>query len=128
MPPVGYIAYIDEAGDAGLKKIRTRNTPGASEWLVMSAVLMRAEREGDVSGWVNQMLASLDHLRFDNCTSGISPSTSENPWSGSWRHRTSASLCSLPTKGTRRGTVTFTLNGLALIKPLGFTCGVLNFC
>jgi hypothetical protein len=60
MSPVGYIAYIDEAGDAGLQNIRTRSTRGASEWLVMSAVLVRAERERDVSGWVNQMLASLD--------------------------------------------------------------------
>jgi hypothetical protein len=69
MSPVGYIAYIDEGGDAGLENIRTEAKRGASEWLVMSAVLVRAERECEVSGWVNQMLASLDqpqvrHLHF----------------------------------------------------------------
>jgi hypothetical protein len=60
MPPVAYIAYIDEAGDAGLKNIRTRTARGASEWLVMSAVQVRAERETDVGGWARQMIASLD--------------------------------------------------------------------
>jgi hypothetical protein len=60
MPEVSYIAYIDEAGDAGLKNIRTRTSPGASEWLVMAAVLVRAEREREVNGWARQMLASLD--------------------------------------------------------------------
>ena len=60
MPEVSYIAYIDEAGDADLRNIRTRTIPGASEWLVMSAVLVRASRESEVNGWGRQMLASLD--------------------------------------------------------------------
>jgi hypothetical protein len=60
MPPVGYIAYIDEAGDTGLKNVRTRTKPGASEWLVMSAVLVRAEREREVDNWTRQVIASLD--------------------------------------------------------------------
>jgi hypothetical protein len=55
MSEVSYIAYIDEAGDTGLKNIRTRTAPGASEWLVMSAVL-----EQEVIGWTRQMIASLD--------------------------------------------------------------------
>ena len=59
-PPVGYIAYIDEAGDTGLKNIRIPGNPGASEWLVLSAVLVRAEREQEVEGWTRQLIASLD--------------------------------------------------------------------
>ena len=69
MQSVGYIAYIDEAGDAGLRQIRTKVEGGASEWLVMSAVLVRAEREQEVTQWTRQMIASLDqhqvkHLHF----------------------------------------------------------------
>ena len=41
-PPIGYIAYIDEAGDDGIKKIRTEAESGASEWLVISAVVIHA--------------------------------------------------------------------------------------
>lgn len=59
-PPVGYIAYIDEAGDTGLKQIRTRSSAGASEWLIMSAVLIRAEREQEMEQWAKQAIASLD--------------------------------------------------------------------
>jgi hypothetical protein len=59
-PQVGYIAYIDEAGDTGLKNIRTTDSPGASEWLVMAAVLVRAEREQEVATWTKQLIASLD--------------------------------------------------------------------
>ncbi len=59
-PPVEYIAYIDEAGDTGLKCIRTRHSPGASEWLVLSAFLVRAKREQEVNSWTRQIIASLD--------------------------------------------------------------------
>ena len=59
-PTVGYIAYIDEAGDTGLRNIRTQNAPGASEWLVLSALLVRAEREAEVNQWARQIIASLD--------------------------------------------------------------------
>ena len=33
MPPVGYVAYIDEAGDDGLRSLRTRELRGASQRL-----------------------------------------------------------------------------------------------
>jgi hypothetical protein len=60
MLPVGYIAYIDEAGDTGLKNIRTRCRPGASEWLIMAAIVVRAERETELNGWARQVVATLD--------------------------------------------------------------------
>jgi hypothetical protein len=41
----GYIAYVDEAGDPGLNKVRPIDENGASEWLVLSAVVMKAKRE-----------------------------------------------------------------------------------
>ena len=51
----GYIAYIDEAGDPGLTRVRPIDDNGASEWLVLSAVVMKAKREPDVVKWVDDI-------------------------------------------------------------------------
>lgn len=48
-----YIAYIDEAGDPGLKTIRPLDEDGSSEWLILSAVVMRAKWEPDVPDWLH---------------------------------------------------------------------------
>lgn len=55
----GYVAYIDEAGDPGLKRVRPIDENGASEWLVLSAVVMRASREPHVVTWVQDIIAEL---------------------------------------------------------------------
>ena len=55
----GYIAYIDEAGDPGLKKVRPLDEDGSSEWLILSAVLMRQKWEADVVGWVDTIRTDL---------------------------------------------------------------------
>jgi len=68
MPPVGYIAYIDEAGDDGLRP----KEPGeltASQWMVISAVLVKAASEPLVLDWVKQIVYKLQqhqltHLHF----------------------------------------------------------------
>jgi hypothetical protein len=39
----GYIAYIDESGDDGL-----RHAAGSLEWFVLAAVVIRADREGEI--------------------------------------------------------------------------------
>lgn len=60
MPPVGYIAYIDEAGDDGLGKIKTRSEKGASEWMVISAILIKANREKEIFDWVKNIIKGLN--------------------------------------------------------------------
>ena len=55
LPEYGYIAYIDEAGDPGLARVRPIDEGGASEWLILSAVVMRAKWEPDVVGWVDEI-------------------------------------------------------------------------
>jgi len=52
---IGYIAYIDEAGDPGLKRVRPIDHGGASEWLSVGAILVRAERERETVGWVRNI-------------------------------------------------------------------------
>lgn len=58
-PEYGYIAYMDEAGDPGLRRVRPNDENGASEWLVLSAVVIRAKREQDVVGWTQSIVSDL---------------------------------------------------------------------
>ena len=51
----GYVAYIDEAGETGLNKVRPIDENGSSEWFVLSAILMRAKWEPEVVGWVREI-------------------------------------------------------------------------
>ncbi|MFD3189946.1 DUF3800 domain-containing protein, partial [Sedimentitalea sp. HM32M-2] len=53
--PYEYILYIDEAGDDGLKRVRPLDDVGASEWLVVSGVLIRHDNESDVVDWVREI-------------------------------------------------------------------------
>jgi len=41
----GYVAYIDEAGDFGLRRVAPIDGNGASEWLILSALVIRAANE-----------------------------------------------------------------------------------
>lgn len=54
-----YIAYIDEAGDDGLKRVRPIDENGSSEWMTLSAVLIRVERESEIEDWVKDIHAGL---------------------------------------------------------------------
>jgi hypothetical protein len=70
--PVGYVAYIDEAGDDGLNRSLKPDDPrGASEWMVMSAVVVRAENDHLVLPWLREIIRNLNqhqlaHLHFRN--------------------------------------------------------------
>jgi len=55
----GYVAYIDEAGETGLTKVRPIDENGSSEWFVLSAAVIRAAREPDVVGWVRDIRDSI---------------------------------------------------------------------
>lgn len=56
-PPYHYIAYIDEAGDPGIERVRPLDNPGASEWLVIGAMLIEASSERYPVQWVRAILA-----------------------------------------------------------------------
>lgn len=55
----GYIAYIDEAGEPGLSKVRPMDENGASEWMMLSAVVMRAKWESELPQWISKIRAEL---------------------------------------------------------------------
>jgi uncharacterized protein DUF3800 len=54
-PPYDYIAYIDESGDDGLRAVKPKTIPGSSEWLILSAVVIRASNESKVADWVKDI-------------------------------------------------------------------------
>lgn len=58
-PEYHYIAYVDEAGDPGLKKVQPIDSDGASEWLILSAVVMRAKWEPDIADWLHETKRSI---------------------------------------------------------------------
>ncbi len=53
--PYEYVLYIDEAGDDGLKRVRPVDPTGATEWLVISGVLVRQNNEAKVVDWVREV-------------------------------------------------------------------------
>jgi hypothetical protein len=48
----GYIVYLDEAGDFGLRNVAPIDPRGASEWLIMGAAVVRKENEHRVPEWL----------------------------------------------------------------------------
>lgn len=54
---VGYVAYIDEAGDDGLKRVYPYHESGSSEWFVVSCVLTRIENDRDIVELVRSVVA-----------------------------------------------------------------------
>lgn len=57
-PPYDYVAYIDEAGDPGLERVRPRHPEGASEWLIVSAVVVRRDFEPQIAPWIRGITQS----------------------------------------------------------------------
>src|SRR5687767_1460441 len=69
LPEHKFIAFLDEAGDPGLKRVRPIDPVGASEWLVLGAALFRAEKEAQSVDVIKQLLGELrlrqrNHLHF----------------------------------------------------------------
>lgn len=50
-----YVAYIDEAGDYGIRKVKPADINGSSEWFIMSAVVIDAAKERQVVDWIDQI-------------------------------------------------------------------------
>ena len=54
-----YVAYVDEAGDLGLKRLRPKYPMGASEWFVLAGLVVSRENEMNVRVWVRDILEAL---------------------------------------------------------------------
>jgi hypothetical protein len=63
--PYSYVAYIDEAGDPGLQRVKPLDDNGSSEWLILSAVVIGAPNERNVAPWRNDILRATKSQRKD---------------------------------------------------------------
>ena len=82
VPTPYYIAFIDEAGDPGLKTVRPIDPVGGTEWLCLSAVVVRAKHDADLVNWVRSILSKAGvpnrpdlhyrHLKNDQKTIAVS--------------------------------------------------------
>ncbi|QIE55896.1 DUF3800 domain-containing protein [Pikeienuella piscinae] len=50
-----YVLFIDEAGDDGLHRVLPIDENGASEWLTIGGLLIRAENERKLVDWVKEV-------------------------------------------------------------------------
>lgn len=55
-PDYEYLAYIDESGETGLKKVLAVDPVGSSEWFVLSLVLVPRSEEENIGGWIAEIL------------------------------------------------------------------------
>jgi hypothetical protein len=58
--PYDYIAYIDEAGDPGLRFVKPMDPKGSSEWFMLAAVVIAANREEDTVDWVTDIVIDIE--------------------------------------------------------------------
>jgi hypothetical protein len=58
MRKVSYVAYIDESGDDGVANVRPIDPNGASEWFVLSALVVRREAQRETI-WVRDILKQI---------------------------------------------------------------------
>ncbi len=73
-PNYRYIAYIDESGDEGLNRIRPMHPQGASEWLILSAVVISAQREHEPLELVKNMMTTFkNHQKPDIHFTDLNP-------------------------------------------------------
>ncbi|HLY06303.1 MAG TPA: DUF3800 domain-containing protein [Rhizomicrobium sp.] len=55
-PEYHYVAYIDEAGDPGLDRVKPLDNPGSAEWLIVSAVVIPVSAERSTDAWIKTVL------------------------------------------------------------------------
>lgn len=98
-----YVLYIDEAGDDGLTKVKPLDSNGATEWLCISGLLVRAENEHLIVDWVRSIRKDINAvqgpaLHFRN----LSPTKKKRACSLLAKHPV-RSFCVLSNKKNMRG-------------------------
>lgn len=60
---VKFVAYIDESGDTGLRNVKPADgNPGATEWLVLSCFLVKAENDNKCLTWVQEIQSNFKNV------------------------------------------------------------------
>jgi hypothetical protein len=62
---VTFVAYIDESGDTGLTNVKPNDPSGATEWLVLSALLVAIKHDSQMVSWVRDIQSEFKSKRRD---------------------------------------------------------------
>lgn len=65
---IKFIAYIDEAGDTGLENVKPNNSPsgaGATEWLVLSCLLVSGENDRNCLPWLREIKSKFKNVNSE---------------------------------------------------------------
>lgn len=57
------MAYIDESRDDGLRRVRPLYKDGSSEWLVLSALVVKADKDRELVPWVREIRGRLKQVQ-----------------------------------------------------------------
>jgi hypothetical protein len=52
-----FVAYIDEAGDEGLGKLKSDSPTGQSKWLLIGGIIVREDNDRELPRWRDEILA-----------------------------------------------------------------------
>jgi hypothetical protein len=63
-PDYEYVAYIDEAGETGLRKILSIDPTGSAEWFILSMVIVPKETVAGLTDWVSEMVQDTGSVQF----------------------------------------------------------------
>jgi hypothetical protein len=76
--PVTFVAYIDESGDTGLDLVKKSDDPkGATEWLVLSAFLVRVANDSKMVAWTQDVQEKITSKRADLHFNKLLPEASQ---------------------------------------------------
>jgi hypothetical protein len=60
---VGYVAYIDESGEEGLRQVRPLHPGKSSEWFILSAFLVKVHNDKNIVQWLKAIPLKNIHQR-----------------------------------------------------------------
>jgi len=66
-----FVAYIDEAGDEGLGKLKVTGSGGQSKWLVIGGILVRDDHDVQLPAWRDGIMDLFRESRAAIFTFGI---------------------------------------------------------
>ncbi len=60
--PIRFVAYIDEAGDTGIEGVRPVDPEGATEWLILSCMVVKENDDHNCMTWLQEIKAQFTNV------------------------------------------------------------------
>lgn len=60
--PIRFVAYIDESGDTGIDGVKPTDPEGATEWLLLSCMVVKENDDASCLGWVQEIKSKFTNV------------------------------------------------------------------